>query len=438
MFVEWNRSTVTVVNGLVVALVLTLSPYFCGQSVVAQTLDKSAPQPTEKTQLPAKPKTDQSNQVADPLLQPIPIDTEELPLEEQSKLVRDIYHSTKTATSIKASSNLIQKCDAANAKALNAKNRAYVASIKGWALNRRGELRLEQAKQYKSLGSVDRFQESFKVALEDFDISLLHDSKRHRSWNARGIAHVVNENWASAIADFTESTKLKPDFVAGWFNRAEANYHAGQFEAAFNDYQTVLRFDADDCEALTGRGLCHLALKQFSKALEDFQFVQSRHPDQSSVDVNFGDTFLTWGKWEKAKEKYQQAIEKGKANPVSKNDLRIAKQRLAWMLATCPNQQLAKPDEALKLITSVIQEDGQSIKRLETLAAAEAALGKFESAAKNQKNAIRLVEFESDDVENDTKVRLTLYERGKSYQLHKPETVTSKQGADVADGDQSK
>lgn len=363
----------------------------------------------------------------DPLLQPIPEDGQAVSAAEQSKLVTSIYEATKFAKSLKQCTALVEQCDRALEKKLNAKNRAYIASIKGWALCQRGEKHLEQAQQYKGLGSVNRYQSAFELAMDDLDASLIQDSKRHRSWNARGRAHVVHQDWQKAISDFTEATKLKPDFGAAWFNCAEACFYAGNYQQALDNYETVLRLNSDDLEAVNGCGLCHLSMKKFAAAIECFQAVIDAQPKLPQSYINCGDTYLAWGKWKESQEQYQRAVEMGKEDKQSQVATRIAQQRLAWLLATCPKNEIAAPDRALELINEVIQADGESPRRLETLAAATAATGKFKAAAETQKNAIRMVEFTQQADESDAKVRLSLYEQGRAYQLPPANAATTEQ-----------
>ena len=119
---------------------------------------------------------------------------------------------------------------------LSDKHRSYVTSLTGWALNRRGVLRLETAEQLKLVGNAQA-DEAMAQAMSDFDEAIKADPKRWRSWLSRGIAFVSQQKLDLAVEDFNKVIELKPDEFKAWFNRGEANYYRGEFEQAIADYQ---------------------------------------------------------------------------------------------------------------------------------------------------------------------------------------------------------
>lgn len=371
----------------------------------------------------AKPSTGKINPAG--LLQPILDSDALLPSKEQAKITRAIFNATKNAKTGKDFTRFIAQCDAALDNQLSKANQAYVISLKGWAFNRRGELRLEVAKQLKAIGSVDQYLKAFQAAIADFDSALINAPQRERSWNARGIAHSVEQDWAKAIADFTEATKLKPDYSTAWFNRAEAFYASDRFELAEKDYDTVIRMQNDDSEALTGRALSRLANNKFNAAIEDFNIVIRLNPKNGLPLINRGDAYLSASQWTKALTDFKAAkaivTDEKSIAAKAKSDL-VADQRMAWLMATCPDSSIQNAAKSVALIESIIAKDGESLVRLETLAAAQAAAGQFDSARKNQKNAIRLVGAEELDGENPSKIRLSLYEEDKPFRQTPAET----------------
>lgn len=338
--------------------------------------------------------------------------------ETQAKLVREIYDATKSASNAKDYTALVEKCAKVGEFALDRRNRDYVLSIKGWALNRRAESRLEVAQQFKAIGSIEQFQKALDAAMDDFDSSLINAPERHRSWNSRGQANILKQDWQAAIKDFTEATQRKPDFAAAWFNRAEANFAAGQFEAALADYETLLRMSHEDVEAINGRGLCLVKLSKYEQAIKDFDNVIKLLPTRGLARINRGDAHLAAGQWQAASDDYlaAQAIESDEkiADEKRKSDL-VAKQRIAWLLATCPDESIRDPKKSLSIMETMIEAEGETQVRLETLAAAQAANGAFDKARQSQENAIRLVGFEELEGDNPSKVRLLLYEQNRPY-----------------------
>ena len=210
------------------------------------------------------------------------------PKQDQAKIVRAIFESTKTARSEKDFTAFLGQCDRALDGELSDANHKYVVSLTGWAMNRRAEKRLELALKLKKVGNK-RYENVMTTAMTDFDKAIIADPQRVRSWMSRGMAHVAKENWGLAILDFTEVAKLKTDEPNGWFNRAEAFYHRGSFEHAIQDYEVALRLNSNDLQSLTGRGLCSLELGKFPEALDDFDKVIKSQPGTDAAHVNRGD-----------------------------------------------------------------------------------------------------------------------------------------------------
>ena len=325
---------------------------------------------------------------------------------DQAKVVRAIYDATKTAKTVKEFTAFLTQCENALAAELSPENRSYVVSLKGWGLNRRGEKRFEMAVQLKRIEN-NQHESVMKLAMEDFDAALIAAPERVRSWMSRGIAHVENNNLDNAILDFTKVTKLKADEANGWFNRAEILYQKGNFDAAIQDYDVVLRLNSTDAQALTGRGLAAFAKGEFDKALSDFDQVVRSHPKNDSAFINRGDAYQGLGKWKLAQSDYEQAIEIRESG--------AAYQRCAWLKATCPDPKLRDAHTARKMVDRAIALAGYSASNLDTLAAAEAANGDFDSAKTTQQKVIGLVNAEEDEQSEQFQARLLLYEKSEPF-----------------------
>ncbi|MFK7769680.1 MAG: tetratricopeptide repeat protein, partial [Mariniblastus sp.] len=343
----------------------------------------------------------------------------------------------------------LKQCDEALNAGLSKKNHQYVASLTGWAYNRRAEKRLELVQRLQQIGN-SRFKEVFGEAMADFGNAVINGPERYRSWMARGVAHVNNGNYDLGIKDFTQVIKLKPDEANAWFNRAEALYQRSRlgcgaqpiivlsndtnqanqanqkdknqtlsdevraigFKQAIRDYDTVLRFDSADKEALTGRGHTNYALGNVELALADYEKVvemTSKNPASSVMAlINRGDALQRLGRWEAAESDYQAAIEKS-TSP-------IAMQRMAWFQSTCPVKKHRNPQSAKQLIANAIAAAGETAKNLDTQAAVEAALGNFEVAKTTQAKVIGLASAELTVDPEEAEARLAMYEEGKPFE----------------------
>lgn len=183
----------------------------------------------------------------------------------RDKQVMAIYEATKTASSAKDYTEMLEDCENLLAGELSAKHRAYLTSLRGWALNRRGVLRLETAEQLKLAGNTHS-SEAMSQAMSDFTEAIKADPNRWRSWLSRGIAFASQAKFDLAVKDFDKVIQLKPDEVKAWFNRGEANYYRGEFEMSISDFTAVLKMTENDLLALTSRGHAYFARAKFPEA----------------------------------------------------------------------------------------------------------------------------------------------------------------------------
>jgi tetratricopeptide (TPR) repeat protein len=331
---------------------------------------------------------------------------EALSLEAQTKLVRAIFDATKKTRTAKDYTAFLAQCQDALDQGLSTKNRRYVVSLTGWALNRRGEKRFELAQQLKKIENT-QYESVIKQVMDDLDQAIIAAPDRHRSWMSRGIAHVFNQDHDKAILDFTKVTKLKADDPNGWFNRAEALYERRNFEHAIKDYDVALRLNSDDAQAMAGRGHALFSLGRYEDALVNFNRVVTQLPANDIALVNRADTFQRLGKWELAEKDYQAAIKIAQTG--------LACQRLAWLKATCPNESVRDSQAAQQLIDRAITLSGETSMNLDTLAAVKAAVGDFEFATTTQQKVIGLVGAELDIENSQYQARLSLYENSEPY-----------------------
>lgn len=332
----------------------------------------------------------------------------------EDQQVMAIYKATKTAKSAKDYTQMLADCEQFLAGELTEKNRNYVTSLTGWALNRRGGLRLETAEQLKLVGNAQA-AEAMSKAMSDFDEAIKADPSRWRSWLSRGIAYVSQQKLDLAVKDFDKVIELKPDEFKALFNRGEANYYLGKFEQAVADYSSVLVINDNDLMALTSRGHAFFALAKYPEALADYELVNKLLPDNCESHINLGDVFQELGSWQKAEEAYKQAI---KLDPSA-----IALQRFAWLKATCPDATYRDAATAREMIDQAIALGDESPVMLDTLAAAQAANGEFDVAKQTQQQAIKLVTSLEKQGQGDTKseyqTRMAMYEEGVPYQQDK-------------------
>lgn len=94
----------------------------------------------------------------------------------------------------------------------------------------------------------------------------------------RGIQAMEREDLPLAQMIFSEVIALAPRFAEGWNKRATARFLAGDYRPAVADCEETLARNPSHFGALSGQGLCHLALGEHREAADLFRRALAVHP----------------------------------------------------------------------------------------------------------------------------------------------------------------
>jgi tetratricopeptide (TPR) repeat protein len=102
----------------------------------------------------------------------------------------------------------------------------------------------------------------------------------------QGIEAMERRELAEAVALFSRIIARAPDFAEGWNKRATARYVAEDYAGAVADCEETLARNRHHFGALSGQGLCHMALGQFREAAALFRRALTVHPHLTSANNN--------------------------------------------------------------------------------------------------------------------------------------------------------
>ncbi len=108
----------------------------------------------------------------------------------------------------------------------------------------------------------------------------------HDALLAEGAAAMERRDFAGAIATFTRLVQAAPEWAEAWNKRATARYLARDFTGAIADCEATVARKPHHFGALSGQGLCHLALEQYPQAAALFRRALAVHPTLEAVRVN--------------------------------------------------------------------------------------------------------------------------------------------------------
>jgi tetratricopeptide (TPR) repeat protein len=126
----------------------------------------------------------------------------------------------------------------------------------------------------------------------------------HRSGDAaldallrEGIEAMHAQKLAEADAVFTRLIERAPHFAEGWNKRATVRYMTHDYAASIEDCRATLARNPNHFGALSGQGLCHLALAQYREAADLFRRTLAVHPHLESGRTNLRAALQEVVKW---------------------------------------------------------------------------------------------------------------------------------------------
>lgn len=119
---------------------------------------------------------------------------------------------------------------------------------------------------------------------------------------------------AESLQLFQAATVLNPHNVANLKQVGRSLYLSGKHKQAIDVYEEAQRIGIDDWEVWHNKGLCHLYLKNYAKAIDDFKQANSiqRH---DSTYMQLGKVYTLQENYEAAIEVYLEALEFSPENP---------------------------------------------------------------------------------------------------------------------------
>ncbi len=318
-------------------------------------------------------------------------------------LITEAAQLSDTAESQDELTRLIEICAEVEPLELAQPQVDYFAKLEAWARNKRGEIYAETSLMTDDEEAIQKLE---AAALKDFSLAIKKNPKHWQAIHNRALSYAMLGQTQQALADLDLAIQLNPNFETALFNKAELLYEASQFAAALKQYQTVLKLNPKDVGAMTGQAHCFYRLESYEAAMTAYNQAVKLAPNNALVLANRADAYSDLGYFKEAIHDYKQAL-------VLEKDLPRAQQGLAWILATCPDETYRNPELALRFAkASVAQSEHVDFRFFDTLAAAEAAMGQFDTAKQRVAEAMKAApRSEKPFLQH----RLALYENRQAY-----------------------
>ena len=247
----------------------------------------------------------------------------------------------------------------------------------------------------------------YDLAISCFSEAIRLHPKDAIAYNNRGFAYEKKKDYEHAIADFTEAIRLRPSFALAYYNRADAYDNQGEYDLAIDDYSEAIRLKPQMADAYNNRGSAYLVQDAYDQAVDDFTEAIRLDPKHAKAFLNRGAAYAERDQYPLAIDDYTESI---RLNPNQAGALNS----LAWLLATCPDDNHRDGPKAVENATRACElTEWASPLALSTLAAAHAETGAFDEAVKWQTKAIEAAPPDADPT--DAQTRLEFYQAGKPY-----------------------
>ncbi|WP_197356233.1 tetratricopeptide repeat protein [Aureliella helgolandensis] len=321
--------------------------------------------------------------------------------------LRALYQRTQAVRSEADVTAIARACaNVVSSQKSSTADRDYAGSLLAWALNRRGEMRNEAAAAMVQRGALEEADKLDHQAADDFETAIQYGPTNWRIHHNFAISLAMKGDYARAINSVTRALELKPDYANAYFNRGELYFELGRFEQASKDYSLAIERDATDPQYYNSRAHSQFMLEDYDVAIADYQRAAELGTDSAVYQSDLADAYQFLGKWEEAAQAYRSAV-------AINNKYARAYQNASWLMATCPDRKFRNGDLALSAAKKALElGDANSPRVLETLAAANAANGKFTEAIQFQRRALAV---SSDAERSEVQQRLSLYEAKTAY-----------------------
>jgi len=218
---------------------------------------------------------------------------------------------------------------------------------------------------------------------------------------------------ADAMAQYEIGLDHNPEFLEAHAKLARYYLDGNELEKATGHLQALLAADSknprrflDLAMTLLKRGMVDEAARYLEKSLQ--------------VDPNFAAGHFYLGEAMTRRHKYASALahfEKAMATDSGSSSSMTAN-RLAWLLATCPDSQVRDGARAVRLAEHACASGGyRDPDQLSTLAAAYAEIGRFDDALKWAANAARLADPRDHSLTERIRRQLKSYKSRQCYRI---------------------
>jgi tetratricopeptide (TPR) repeat protein len=223
-----------------------------------------------------------------------------------------------------------------------------------------------------------------------------------------------------ALEHYEQALRLKPDYARAHNNLGHALFQQGRVPEAIAHWEQALRLQPGNAVAHNNLGEALLQQGRVAEAVGHYETALRLTPDLADTHFNLGNALLRLERVPEAIGHYEQVLRLQPGDAGARN-------KLAWLLATCADASVRNGARAVELAQQAdrLAGGGEPV-IMDTLAAAYAEVGRFGDAVRTAQAAWELVQA-AGQVEPARRIqqRLRLYQAGQPYREGLPLTAGS-------------
>jgi protein O-mannosyl-transferase len=223
----------------------------------------------------------------------------------------------------------------------------------------------------------------------------------------------------SAISQFETALEIRSRNAAAHYNfggaviensLANALARKGLLSEAIAHYERAIRLRPDYGDPYLNLGTVLFEERQTGDAIAQWKKARATQPNDAGFHTVLGDAFLRAELPKEAIREYEHAARISSQDPLARNNL-------AWLLATSSDASIRDGDRAIELAKRAVQlSRGKDPNYLRTLAAACAESGRFPEAKETAQQALQVAEKRSNSaLANALRDEIALYELSLPY-----------------------
>ena len=238
---------------------------------------------------------------------------------------------------------------------------------------------------HANLGATLRRLNDIENAEKHLAKAIELDERQALAYHNLGLIQSSKSRHGEAIRNLRQAVQLEPKIESYRINLAMALSRADQHAKAIEQLDEVLRANPASTNARIYKGEVYATSNQLVQAEREFKGALEKSPKATRVWLRLGQVQQQRGKLREALRSFESARSRAIEDP-------RAATLVAWILATAPSDDLRDGARALILAKgAVARTNAEDPMALDSLAAAYAEIGDFETAVAQAGRAISLL-----------------------------------------------